>query len=71
VDLSGATCAVDVGGGNGALLCALAQANPHLKGVVYDLPHSRDARPLRNADRGVILTRGRLMREAFWRTKVG
>jgi hypothetical protein len=43
VDLSGATCAVDVGGGNGALLCALAQANPHLKGVVYDLPHSRDA----------------------------
>jgi hypothetical protein len=43
VDLSGATCAVDVGGGNGALLCALAKANPHLKGVVYDLPHSRDA----------------------------
>ena len=43
VDLSGATCAVDVGGGNGPLLCALAQANPRLKGVVYDLPHSRDA----------------------------
>ena len=43
VDLSGATCAVDVGGGNGALLCALAQANPHIRGVVYDLPHSRDA----------------------------
>jgi len=43
LDLSGATCAVDVGGGNGALLCALARANPHLKGVVFDLPHSRDA----------------------------
>jgi hypothetical protein len=43
LDLSGATCAVDLGGGNGALLCALAKANPHLKGVVYDLPHSHDA----------------------------
>jgi len=27
---------------------------------------STNARPLRNADRGVILTRGQLMREAFW-----
>ena len=43
LDLSGATCAVDLGGGNGALLCALAKANPHLKGVVYDLPHSHEA----------------------------
>ena len=43
LDLSGATCVVDVGGGNGALVCALTMANRHLKGVVYDLPHSRDA----------------------------
>jgi hypothetical protein len=43
LDLSDSTCVVDIGGGNGALLCALAKANPLLKGVVYDLPHSRDA----------------------------
>ena len=30
---------VDVGGGHGALLAAIAQANPRLRGVVYDQPH--------------------------------
>jgi hypothetical protein len=34
--------AVDVGGSNGALLCAVAAANPALKGIVYDLPHARE-----------------------------
>jgi orsellinic acid C2-O-methyltransferase len=29
---------VDVGGGNGALLIALLQANPTLRGIVFDLP---------------------------------
>jgi orsellinic acid C2-O-methyltransferase len=30
---------VDVGGGNGALLIGILQANPKLRGVVFDLPH--------------------------------
>src|ERR1700722_18461564 len=42
LDIKGARTAVDVGGANGALVCALAKACPGLKGVVYDLPHSRD-----------------------------
>jgi hypothetical protein len=33
---------VDVGGGNGHLLAAMLQAYPHLSGLVFDLPHSRD-----------------------------
>jgi hypothetical protein len=64
LDLSGATCAVDVGGGNGALLCALAQANPHLKGVVYDLPHSRVSET--SAKRGSGRDFDAWAREAFW-----
>jgi hypothetical protein len=30
---------VDIGGGQGAFLAAILQANPHLNGIVYDLPH--------------------------------
>jgi hypothetical protein len=30
---------VDVGGGSGHLLAAILNANPHLRGVLYDLPH--------------------------------
>jgi hypothetical protein len=43
LDTSGVKTVVDIGGANGALLCALAKAHPDLKGVVYDLPHSRGA----------------------------
>jgi hypothetical protein len=42
LDIKGAKKAVDVGGANGTLVCALARASPDLEGVVYDLPHSRD-----------------------------
>jgi hypothetical protein len=42
LDIKGAKTAADVGGANGALVCALVRASPDLKGVVYDLPHSRD-----------------------------
>jgi O-methyltransferase domain/Dimerisation domain len=41
LDVKGVRTAVDVGGANGALVCALAKASPDLRGVVYDLPHSR------------------------------
>lgn len=38
-DFSGIETLVDVGGGHGYLLSAILQANPNLKGIVYDLPH--------------------------------
>jgi hypothetical protein len=42
-DFSGVGTAVDVGGGNGALLVGLLQANPHLRGVVFDRPSVMEA----------------------------
>jgi hypothetical protein len=38
-DFSGSTTVVDVGGGRGALLGAILQANPHLRGVLFESPH--------------------------------
>lgn len=38
-DFSAANNVVDVGGGQGALLAAMLQANPSLRGVLFDLPH--------------------------------
>jgi hypothetical protein len=37
-DFGGVERLVDVGGGEGGLLCAVLQAHPHLSGVVFDLP---------------------------------
>jgi O-methyltransferase domain/Dimerisation domain len=42
IDFAGARRVVDVGGGYGALLCAILEAHPHLEGAVYDLPHARE-----------------------------
>jgi O-methyltransferase domain/Dimerisation domain len=42
LDTRGVQTAVDIGGANGALICAVAAANPSLKGIVFDLPHARD-----------------------------
>lgn len=36
-DFSGATTVVDVGGGAGAFLAGILQANPHLRGVLFDV----------------------------------
>ena len=38
-DWQGVRTVVDVGGGNGAVLRALLEANDHLRGVVFDLPN--------------------------------
>ena len=43
IDTRSVAMTADVGGANGALLCGLAAANPHVKGVVYDLPHVVDS----------------------------
>lgn len=41
IDWSNARSVVDVGGGHGELLCAALQANPELRGQVFDLEHAR------------------------------
>ncbi len=33
---------VDVGGGNGAMLIGILNANPHLRGIVFDQPHAAE-----------------------------
>jgi hypothetical protein len=38
-DFSSSATAVDVGGGDGLLLSTILKANPHLRGVLADLPH--------------------------------
>ena len=38
-DFSGAKSVADVGGGFGYLLANVLKANPHLQGVLFDLPH--------------------------------
>lgn len=38
-DFSGFGTIVDVGGGNGALLCGVLRAYPNLRGIVFDQPH--------------------------------
>lgn len=50
-DFSGVGTVVDMGGGHGALLAAVLEANPHLEGVLYELPE-------------VVAGAGRLLGEA-------
>ena len=38
-DFSGIGTLVDVGGGHGALITALLQAHPTMRGILFDLPH--------------------------------
>lgn len=38
LDMTGVSCAVDIGGGSGTLLFPLIKANPALRGVVFELP---------------------------------
>ena len=42
VDWQGSRRVVDVGGGYGALLCAILEANPEMEGAVFDLGHARE-----------------------------
>lgn len=43
IDTSGASLAVDVGGGDGNLMRSLMHANPNLHGLVFDLPRVAEA----------------------------
>lgn len=44
---------VDVGGGNGALLIGILNANPHLHGIVFDLPHAAEKARAKIAEAGL------------------
>ena len=52
-DFSGIGTLVDVGGGTGNLLATILQANPHLRGVLYDLPHVAEQARALIAERGL------------------
>ena len=52
IDTNGAKVAVDVGGANGSLLHLLLDANPNLRGVVFDLPHVLGEAAIEIARRG-------------------
>jgi hypothetical protein len=53
VDWTGVRHVVDVGGGYGALLCGILDAQPALRGAVFDLPHARDGALACFASRGL------------------
>ncbi|WP_437287981.1 methyltransferase [Sorangium sp. So ce406] len=53
IDLGGARRVVDVGGGHGALLCAILEAHPAVEGAVFDLEHAREGALALFASRGV------------------
>lgn len=52
-DFSSCETVLDIGGGNGSLLAATLNANPHLRGVLADLPHVLDGAQTRLRSEGV------------------
>jgi hypothetical protein len=53
IDVAGVRRVVDIGGGYGALLCAILEAHPSLEGAVFDLEHAREGALALFASRGV------------------
>ena len=54
-DFAGVQLLIDVEGGAGDLIAAILQANPAMRGVVFDLPYiSDDARALVEAEGGAV-----------------
>lgn len=53
INWTGVRQAIDVGGGYGALLCAILDAQPQIRGAVFDLPHARDGALACFASRGL------------------
>jgi hypothetical protein len=53
-DFSGLRRIVDVGGGHGAFLATLLQANPDLQGVLFDRPHAMPGAMASLAEAAVI-----------------
>ncbi len=53
VDFSAARNVVDIGGGYGELLSAILSAHPHLRGILFDLPHAMCGAAARAGQAGV------------------
>jgi O-methyltransferase domain/Dimerisation domain len=58
IDFMPARRVVDVGGGYGALLCAVLEKYPHLEGAVFDLPPAREGALALFAECGVAARAG-------------
>jgi len=67
IDVAGARTVVDVGGGFGALLCAVLEAQPALTGAVFDLDHARAGAEALFAARG-LSARARYVAGTFFET---
>jgi len=67
LDVTGARTVVDVGGGLGALLCAVLEAHPALSGAVFDLPHAKEGALTLFAERG-LSARARYVEGSFFET---
>jgi len=52
-DFSAASRVADIGGGHGQLLRAILGAHPHLRGVLFDLPHAMQGARPRFAEAGL------------------
>jgi SAM-dependent methyltransferase len=52
-EFSGIRTLVDVGGGYGLLLAALLKANPHMRGILFELPHAIEGAAARLQREGV------------------
>jgi hypothetical protein len=64
-DFSGVQTLADVGGGNGSVLIATLQRNPHLRGILYDLP-GVIARATKNFEAAKLLDRCQLLTGSFF-----
>jgi hypothetical protein len=53
-DFSSLGTLVDVGGGNGALLCGILEAKPGLRGIVFDRPEAAEGAKRRIAATGLV-----------------
>ncbi len=65
-DFSGAGTVVDVGGGQGALLAAVLEADPRARGVLFDRPHVVAAARARLATAGLVPARCHLVEGDFF-----
>lgn len=66
-DFSSIQTLADVGGGNGSVLIATLQANPHLKGMLFDLP-GVISRATPNFEAAGLLNRCQLISGSFFET---
>ncbi len=67
LDLHGVRTVVDVGGGHGALLCAVLEAHPQIEGAVFDLEPARRGAEALFGQRSVD-TRARFVAGSFFET---